>query len=209
MTPGDLRDIGDFCTEQLRAHTERDWSTTATGLDWSCRTVLEHVNNAVDRYSLYLAGRIQERLPYGLVPYTGCDIPSLLAMLRSRAYVLADVTSRAAATTRAYHGFGRPERTGYMAMGCIEMLIHTDDISKTFGVAMEPPAEICRAVADRLFPWGPADTDGWSALRWCTGRIDLPGRARVAPNWAWFASPLSEWDGAVKTQESYRGTGSR
>ena len=31
-------------------------------------------------------------------------------------------------------------------------------------------------------------------------RIDLPGRVRMPPNWAWQVGPLSEWDGTVKTR---------
>jgi hypothetical protein len=51
----------------------------------------------------------------------------------------------------------------------------------------------------RLFPWAPTDVDPWAALRWVAGRLDLPSYGRTPPTWAWYASPLTEWDGTVKT----------
>ena len=62
-----------------------------------------------------------------------------------------------------------------------------------------------RRAIRRLFPWAPTDVDPWSALRWATGRLDLPGHGRLGPDWAWQAAPLSEWDGTLKTRASYLG----
>jgi hypothetical protein len=57
----------------------------------------------------------------------------------------------------------------------------------------------CRATVERIFPWADAGPDPWATLLWCNGRVQLPGRARVGPDWAWWAAPLSEWDGTVPT----------
>src|SRR5205085_7265867 len=42
------------------------------------------------------------------------------------------------------------------------------------------------------------NVDPWSALRWANGRLALPDRARLGPDWGWWCAPLSEWDGTVK-----------
>jgi hypothetical protein len=117
---------------------------------------------------------------------------------------LCEVARAAAPETRGFHVYGRPDRDGYIAMGCVEMLVHTDDIASGLGISFTPPVDLVRGALARLFPWAPADTDAWQTLQWATGRLDLSGYPRVAPDWAWHASPLSEWDGTVKTQASYR-----
>jgi hypothetical protein len=127
----------------------------------------------------------------------------LLVILPRRAAVLAAVVTAADPAARGFHICGRADRTGFVAMGCVEMLVHADDILQAFGRSLQPPDDLCRRVVARLFPWAPTDVDGWSALRWLVGRIDLPGQPRVASNWAWFAAPVAEWDGEIKTMESY------
>ena len=42
------------------------------------------------------------------------------------------------------------------------------------------------------------NVDPWSALRWANGRIALPDRERLGPDWGWWCAPLSAWDGTVK-----------
>jgi hypothetical protein len=56
-------------------------------------------------------------------------------------------------------------------------------------------ASLCHEVLAPL-----ADAD-WT--RWVTGRLDVPEREPVPANWAWHASPVAEWDGEIKTRESY------
>jgi hypothetical protein len=127
----------------------------------------------------------------------------LLRLVDLRAAVLGAVATAASQEARTVHVFGRPDAEGCVAMGCIEMLVHTDDVAQGLGVRFAPPADIVRQVLARLFPWAPTDTDPWLTMQWATGRADLPGHARVGPDWAWFASPLSEWDGEIKTRASY------
>ncbi len=90
---------------------------------------------------------------------------------------------------------------GFLAMGCAEILLHTDDIAAALGLPapFRPPADLCRRVVQRIFPWAPPETeaDPWDALRWAAGRIALPGHDRLDANWWWHCAPLSEWDGTV------------
>jgi hypothetical protein len=88
-------------------------------------------------------------------------------------------------------------------MGCAEILLHTDDIVRGIGDPFQAPEALCRRVVARLFPWAPTDVDGWSALKWASGRLTLSGRDPAPTDWAWHASPVSEWDGTIKTHGSY------
>ena len=204
MQPEYSRHAAETMLRTLQPVVSADWSTRAGGLDWDCRTTMEHVGHALDRYSLYLAGPDTNRLPFQLVSHPECTPADLLHIVELRAAVLCQVARAASPETRGYHTFGRSDRDGYVAMGCIEMLVHTDDVARGMGLEYDPPADLVRQVLARLFPWAPADTDPWQTLQWATGRVDLPGHPRVGADWAWHASPVSEWDGAVKTQASYR-----
>jgi hypothetical protein len=153
---------------------------------------------------MYLAGSVNERLPFTLVSNPDSTPADLLRLAELRALVLSEVARAASPETRGFHVFGRADRDGYLAMGCVEILVHTDDLARGLGVSFSPPADLVRDALARLFPWAPTDTDPWHTLHWATGRVDLPGHPRVAPDWAWHAAPVSEWDGTVKTRASYR-----
>ena len=84
-----------------------------------------------------------------------------------------------------YTVLGMADRTGTIGMGCAEMLIHADVMTKGFGIAFLPPEGVCRRVVARRFPWAPTNVDPWSALRWANGRIALPDRERLGPDWGW------------------------
>ena len=111
----------------------------------------------------------------------------------------AEVVKAAPPEARGFHQTGFADPSGFAAMGCDEVLIHTDDIARAFGLFFTPPDELCRRVLRRLFPWAPEDGDGWSVLRWANGRMALPGRERLGEDWPWHSAPLSEWDGSMPT----------
>jgi uncharacterized protein (TIGR03083 family) len=204
MTPTDPRLTAAAVLEVLQPRANEDWTRIAGELDWDCRAVLEHMTIALDRYALYLAGPASERLPFQMSFSPESSIVDILRALELRAAVLCQVARSTPAGTRGYHSYGRPDAEGYLAMGCIELLIHADDIARGLGTTFTPPTDLVARVLERLFPWAPTDVDPWLSMQWVTGRIDLPGRSRVGPDWAWHASPRSEWDGEVKTQASYR-----
>ncbi|MFN0070320.1 MAG: hypothetical protein ACKVVP_02375 [Chloroflexota bacterium] len=204
MTPTDVRRAAAAMLETLQPRAGADWSVQAGDLDWDCRTTLGHVAHAIDRYALYLAGPATARLPFQMAHHPECSAADLLQITDLRAAALCQIAVAASPETRGFHVFGNPDPEGYIAMGCIEILVHTDDIARGLGTTFTPPADVTRAMLARLFPWAPTDTDSWATLQWATGRIDLPGHARVAPDWAWHASPLAEWDGTVKTRASYQ-----
>jgi len=170
----------------------RDWSVPAGELEWSARETLEHVANTQQFYAVHLAAGARDRLAVPRCFEADTSIADLLSILESRAAVLAEVVKAAPREARGYHRTGNPDPPGYAAMGANEMLIHSDDMARGFGVSFVPPAPLCRRIVDRLFPWAPADVDPWSALRWANDRIALPGHERLGPDWDWHTAPLSE-----------------
>jgi hypothetical protein len=115
-----------------------------------------------------------------------------------------DVRQAASACHRAprrprAHEWGRPDASGFAALACDEMLVHTSDIAVSLGASFDPPRELCARVRARLFPWAPHDEDPWQALRWANGRTPMGARPRLAPNWVAHPAPLGEWDGLDRT----------
>jgi acyl dehydratase len=96
-------------------------------------------------------------------------------------------------TTAKTDLMGQADASGFAAMACDELLVHTDDAARGLGVPITPPHGLVRATLARLFPWAP-DADPWPALLWCNGRVALPALPRQ-DRWAWHCAPLEEWDG--------------
>lgn len=202
LQPDDVRVAARLSFETLQPVRDDDWTRPAGDLEWDCRRTLEHLVEAHDVYSLNLATPSGERIPSTSNRYPSLSNGELLTIMRRRAGIMAAVASAAAPTDRGYHGSGRPDPTGYIAMACVETIIHTDDIARGLGLTYQPPSALCQRLIARLFPWAPTDIDPWSTLRWATGRQELPGHGRTPPNWYWHSSPIAEWDGTVKTRDS-------
>jgi hypothetical protein len=203
----DLRLAAMLCREAITPLADADWDRPANGLEWPCRRTLQHIANALDWYGLLLAEPVPEQFKSLGLRYVEQAIDDLLSIIERRAMVLSLLVDSAEPTARGYHPWGRPDPVGYLAMGCGEVLLHTDDIAQSLGHTFQAPDALCQRVVARLFPWAPKDAaiDGWSLLCWATGRLTLPDYGRVAPDWTWHASPLVEWDGEVKTRASYGG----
>lgn len=185
------------CREALGNLLERDWSVNAGELEWSCRQTLEHIPNAQMFYACQLATGAKDRLPRAIGGADQLSVAELLASVETNASVLEHVLRAAPASARAFHPAGMADPSGFAAMGCDEILIHTADISAGFGIDFKPPEDLCGRVLARLFPWAPTDVGSWDSLRWANGRIALPGSAPRDENWRWHCAPLSEWDGQI------------
>lgn len=186
------------CRGALEPGLDRDWSVPAGDLEWSCRRTLDHVADTHLFYAAHLATRATARLvpPRNGDPARAPD--ELLGVVGSTAAILAEVVRAAPADARGFHGAGMADPEGFVAMGCAETLIHTDDIARGLGLPFAPSDDLATRVTRRLFPWAPLDGDGWDALRWSCGRIALPDRERLGPDWYWHCAPLAEWDGTVR-----------
>jgi hypothetical protein len=200
LEPDDLRLSARVCVATLTPARDRDWRVRAGDLDWDADATLNHVIYCLGYYAVHVAARATGPLPFeiGSLVSGHAPVASRLAGLDAVAAVLADVIRSAPSAVQAYHPWGQANLEGFIAMGCDEILIHTDDIARGLGLAWQPPEALCRRIVARLFPWAPAAEDPWSALRWANGRMALVGHARLGPDWAWQGGPLAEWDGTTK-----------
>lgn len=200
MRPDDLRESCDLALQQLRPLVGHDWDVRAGDLEWSCRRTLDHIIDTMLLYSGYLATRATGRMQPLRNGDAAASIETLLAHLETSAAVLMRIAEATPLGARAFHPSGLSDAHGFLAMGCSELLTHTDDILHGFGVVWNPGpgADLCNAILTRVFPWAPSSAeshDRWQVLRWACGQTDLPTEPRLDANWWWHAAPLSEWDG--------------
>jgi hypothetical protein len=192
----DLRTASRFAVATLAPAVDGDWETRAGELEWSCRETLDHITDALFFYAAHLARQASARVRSVRDGNPTSDIPTLLDAVESAAAILAALVDAGAPESRAFHPVGLADPEGFAAMGCDEILVHAADIGGGLDVAVDPPADLCARVLERLFPWAPRDIDPWMALRWANGRVALPGHERLDADWSWHCAPLSEWDGS-------------
>ncbi len=195
--PEDVRAAAAACREALSDVVDLDWSGRAGQLDWSCRQTLEHIPGTQISYASQLALAAKERLPRARGGEDQLTVAELLLCVEVNAAILEHVLRAAPASSRAFHSAGMADPSGFAAMGCDEVLIHTADIATGFKIDFRPPEDLCGRVLARLFPWAPIDVGHWDSLLWANGRIALPEVGPQDENWRWHCAPLSEWDGRI------------
>lgn len=198
MQPDDLPNTAMLCHKTLTPWLDRDWSVPAGDLEWDCRKTLDHVINV----QIFLGGNAALRSTSRVLPARNGDpdaqLSDMLDAMVTTATMLECICAGMTPDERGFHPAGQADAEGFRAQGCAEMLQHTYDIAAGFGETFRPDEGICERIVARLFPWAPgADehSDRWEALLWASGRIALPDRARLDPNWWIQAAPLDEWDG--------------
>jgi uncharacterized protein (TIGR03083 family) len=198
LVPADLMTAATVCRDTLTPALDRDWSLPAGDLEWDCRRTLDHIVDTLFLYAAYLASRGNERLSPPRNGDPSARPAQLLETVGAAAAVLTEVARAAPPGSRAFHPAGMAGVSGWIGMGCVEILVHTDDIARGMGLTFRPPDELSARILARLFPWAPRDVDPWDSLRWAAGRTALPDRERLGPDWYWHCAPLSEWDGTIK-----------
>ena len=198
VSADDLLDAARGCRTTLAPALGADWSVPAGELDWDCRRTLDHVADALLHYAAHLATRAPARLPHLRDGDPSRTPAELLSVVETAAAILAAVAVSAPPEARGFHGAGMADPEGFLAMGCEETLIHTDDIARGLGLPFRPPDGLSERVLRRLFPWAPVGEEPWATLRWVSGRAPLGDRPRLDPDWYWHCAPLAEWDGTVR-----------
>jgi uncharacterized protein (TIGR03083 family) len=195
VTADDLDAAISHVAAALGPAADRDWSVQAGTLEWSCRQTAEHIGDCLMSY----AGQIVVR-PTGRYVRFMADVDEeaspaeVLEFAEAGGRILVATIRTASPHVRAYHPSGMADPEGFAAMGCVEALLHGQDIAQGLGLPFEPPRDVCARVLARLFPQATADAgavDPWRALLWSTGRIELPGLARLR-EWRWHGAPLSD-----------------
>jgi uncharacterized protein (TIGR03083 family) len=196
VTAADVVATRDQVLGFLRPLRGLDWHAPVPDLEWNCEETLRHAINAQIWYAAHLASRATRRLAVSRDVDPGLDVDGLIDNLEAHVSILAAVIRDAPPEARSWHNSGMTDPSGYSAMACGELLVHTWDIGRGLGVPFSLPGDLCGRVVSRLFPmWLPIDAAPEDALLWCNGRIALPDRPRLDPDWGWWSRPLEECDG--------------
>jgi hypothetical protein len=205
LEPDDLLAAAALCRATLAPALdlgEDAWSAKAGELDWSCRRALDHIPDALLFFAGHLALRAEHRLPSVRNGDPERSPAELLAVLEASAAIVARLIAGMGPEERAFHPAGMADRTGYLAIACEEVTMHTHDLAQGLGLPYAPPADLAAKIVARLFPWAPNEVSAWEALQWSTGHIALPNHPRQDENWWWWCEPLAEWNGAIKRRTS-------
>lgn len=193
VTADDLDAAVSTTVTTLRPATGRDWSVPAGALEWDCWHTAEHLGDTLLSYAAQLVARPDGRYVRFLATADrDASAAEVLEFAETAGRILALTVRGTPAGARAFHPTGRADPEGFAAMGCAEALLHGEDIAHGLGTALDPPRPLCARVVARLFPDVAAelpDVDPWAALRWCAGRIELPGRPR-REHWQWRGAPI-------------------
>ena len=180
----------------LSAAVDGDWDGAIPEMTWSVREVVAYISEVLLWYSTDLSAGPHELNTMDLKVRPTENPAALIETITACAAVLGTVVDGVPPGQRGWHPDGLADASGFAAMACDELLVHTWDAGHGLGLPFEPSEVLSQAVVHRIFPWAPTNTDTWDTLLWANGRRDLPGLGRQE-HWHPYPAPLSEWDGSV------------
>lgn len=177
-----------------------DWSATAGSLDWTRWELLGHMADDLFGYAAQLgAPGITGYVPFLLSSVRAgapnetihvaddAGVDGAMQVLRSTGAMLSGVVARTSDSARAHHVWGASDRTGFAAMGIVEVLVHMHDLTVDTDTSWEPSSDLCGRVLARLFPDVEVGPAPWHTLLWATGRVELEGLPR-RESWRWYGA---------------------
>jgi uncharacterized protein (TIGR03083 family) len=196
MRGDDVRAAAAAALAFLRPHAERDWSAPVPDLDFTVASVVAHAGEGPLWYAIDLTNGPADDAGFEVRIRPDAGPAPLLKSLETAASLCATAVDSMPATARGFHPDGAADPSGFAAMACDEILVHTHDAATGLGADFRPDPGLAGLVLARLFPWHQPGTDPWTTLLWSNGRLDLPGAER-ARRWRWHCAPLADWDGTV------------
>lgn len=197
VTSSDLRDAASQCASWVLRVDPAPWDKQAYGLEWIRSRTISHIDDALAFYSRSLAGRNTENPGVrGPVLQEG-SIEASARQIEAGAEVLVRVSDGTPEGVRTFSPTGQPDAEGFLAMACVEIMVHGYDAVAGTEAEFDPDDGLCRRILGRLFPWAPPNTPGWTTLLWATGRGELEGQDFLGETWVWHNDLLADWEGAV------------
>ncbi len=185
VTADDLEEGVRLAVDALRPAVDADWGVRAGRLEWDCPSTVGHIASDLVAYAGLVTSRATHRYaPFEIHLEDDADPTGYLEVLTATGGILAAVVRAAPDDVEVWHVYGPADREAVAAMGLVEVLVHTEDLSRGLGVPWTSPAHLSARVLRRLFPGAPADPDPWLTLLWATGRGSLPGRNDLT-RWRW------------------------
>jgi hypothetical protein len=178
----------------LQPLTSQDWTAHPGTGELNAWQTAEHLGDCLMSYAAQLVlGRVDGYARFEAFANKDATAADVLEFARVGGRILVATVRTAPASARGYHPSGISDPEGFAAMGCVEALVHGEDVARGLGVTLDPPRDVCARVLKRMFPQVSAGllagTDGWTALLWVTDRVELPGRERQT-GWRWRGAPL-------------------
>jgi len=183
-----VRLCGEHCRSFLAPHVDKDWQQRPDDIDMSVAELVAHVARAILWYAIDLSAGAPDLVAAD--PQVKADESNheILRALATSVHIRALVVHAAPESARGFHPFGTADPSGFAAMSCDEMLIHTNDIASALSQTFDPPNDLVEAVLNRLFPWVRPVADPWQQLcgqteesRCMTGRA-CPSGNGTAPH---------------------------
>jgi hypothetical protein len=188
MDATDVRAAAKQCAHFLSAAVTADWSAPIPDMAWSVAQAVAHAAEGPLWYAFDLSAGATEVTTLDLRVKPESPPAQLIATLVAAAHMAASVIEGASPDRRGFHPLGWADPSGFAAMACDELLIHTDDAGRGLGRTFVPDPALCARVLGRLFPDAPRDVAPWDGLRWANGRIALLDRPRQR-TWRWTCAP--------------------
>jgi len=190
MTADDLDAAISCLADTLGPATGRDWLTSSGTGEWNAWHTAEHVGDCLLSYAAQLVALPADRYVRFLAVSDKEATPAeVLEFAVTGGRILASVVRTTEPSARAYHPTGTADPAHFAGMGCVEALVHGEDIARGLGLALDPPRDLCARVLARMFPHDDLGVDPWTGLLWATNRLSLPGR-EPQPGWRWQSPPL-------------------
>ena len=190
MTPDDLDLAVDTLSAALRPAVDRDWSAPAGVLEYDCRRAAEHIGDCLLSYAGQVVSRPDRRyVRFMAKADDGATPAELVEFAETGGRILAATLRCAPADLRAYHPSGMADVDGWTGMGCVETLLHGEDIATGLGTGLHPDNDLCERILSRMFPHVERNgMDAWTTLRWYSGRLKLP-ELNSPGRWHWVSAP--------------------
>lgn len=197
VTTDDLREAAALVAGSIMELDSELFPKLAYGLDWTRSQTAAHISSALAHYAASLATQTTDSPGTRGLSLGEGSVQASAWQIESNATVLARVAEATSSDVRGYHRTGLPDVEGFLAMGCVETLLHGYDAVVGTDAEFDPDDNLCRRILGRLFPWAPAETSGWLTLLWATGRGELAGQDFIGETWMWHNDLLSEWEGNI------------